>query len=302
MPFGRDILSLLREIRRAPADDASLAALARRAGWSPFHLHRAFRRAVRETPKRYVQRLRLERAAARLATGDDKILWIALSEGFRSHEVFARAFQRHFGCSPQAYRARALRGTTAEERARHLALIEATGPCITLFHFPTTNPPRRSTMPTLSIEKRTIEPQAILYCRRRCTRAELPAAIGECLGTVFGHVQKAGLAIAGKPFVRYTEMTPGSLTIEGGCPLASPAAEAGDVKAGYLEGGDVCVALHAGPYDQLHETYAAMEKWMEAHGHSPGGAPWESYLTDPGEFPNPADWRTEVWWPLGTRR
>jgi len=106
MPFERDILCLLRAIRRAPADDASLAALARRSGWSPFHLHRAFRRVVNETPKRYVQRLRLERAAARLATGDEKILSIALSEGFRSHEVFVRAFRRHFGCSPPTCRPR----------------------------------------------------------------------------------------------------------------------------------------------------------------------------------------------------
>ncbi|HEX6993965.1 MAG TPA: AraC family transcriptional regulator [Gammaproteobacteria bacterium] len=302
MPFARDLLCLLHEIRHAPDGDASLAALARRSGWSPFHLHREFRRTVNETPKRYVLRLRLERAAARLAAGNEKILWIALSEGFRSHEVFSRAFQRHFGCTPKAYRARALRGATAEERSRHRALIEATGPCITLFHFPTTTSPRRTTMPTLNIEKRTIDAQAVLYCRRRCTRAELPAAIGEGLGLVYGHVQKAGLPISGKPFVRYTDMTPGSLAIECGCPLASPAADAGDVQAGYLHGGDVCVALHAGPYEQLHETYAAMEKWMAAHGRSPGGAPWESYLTDPGEHPNPADWRTEVYWPLATER
>jgi hypothetical protein len=30
----------------------------------------------------------------------------------------------------------------------------------------------------------------------------------------------------------------------------------------------------------------------------PGGAPWESYVTDPADFPNPDDWRTEIYWPL----
>ncbi|MFO7285308.1 MAG: GyrI-like domain-containing protein [Gammaproteobacteria bacterium] len=153
-------------------------------------------------------------------------------------------------------------------------------------------------MPTLTIEKKNIAAQPILYCRRRCTRSELPGVIGECLGAVYGYAQKAGFAIAGKPFVRYAEMTPGSLTIEGGCPLDAPAPGAGDIQAGFLHGGDVCVAVHAGSYESLHETYANMEKWMRSNGCRPGGAAWESYVTDPAEHPNPADWRTEVYWPL----
>jgi len=29
---------------------------------------------------------------------------------------------------------------------------------------------------------------------------------------------------------------------------------------------------------------------MSKEGHKPAGAPWESYVTDPGEVPNPAEW------------
>jgi hypothetical protein len=28
--------------------------------------------------------------------------------------------------------------------------------------------------------------------------------------------------------------------------------------------------------------------------------PWEAYLNDPADYPNPQDWKTEVCWPLGT--
>jgi len=38
--------------------------------------------------------------------------------------------------------------------------------------------------------------------------------------------------------------------------------------------------------------------WIEAQGLAPSGAPWESYVTDPGNFPDPKDWKTEVVWPL----
>src|SRR5580704_7929678 len=65
-----------------------------------------------------------------------------------------------------------------------------------------------------------------------------------------------------------------------------------------LPGGPVALGIHAGPYEGLSETHAAIERWIEANGYRPDGAPWEQYVTDPAEHPNPADWRTEVYWPL----
>jgi len=35
-----------------------------------------------------------------------------------------------------------------------------------------------------------------------------------------------------------------------------------------------------------------------ARGYKVDGAPWEQYVTDRGEHPNPADGRTEVCWPI----
>jgi AraC family transcriptional regulator len=55
-----------------------------------------------------------------------------------------------------------------------------------------------------------------------------------------------------------------------------------------------------GPYDGLRDAYAAIEQWMGREGYKPAGAPWESYVTDPGEVPNPAEWKTEVFWPIAT--
>ena len=52
------------------------------------------------------------------------------------------------------------------------------------------------------------------------------------------------------------------------------------------------------PDNRTPETNAAVERWIEEHGFRVGGAPWESYVTDPAQHPDPADWRTEVYWPL----
>ena len=105
-------------------------------------------------------------------------------------------------------------------------------------------------------------------------------------------------AIGGRPFSRYPDVGPGLLTIEAGCVLASPAPGAGEVEAGFLQAGPAAVAMHAGPYDKLQETYAAMEQWIDGQGLRTGGAPWESYVTDPAEHPDTSDWRTQVFWPI----
>jgi len=252
---------------------------------------------VHETPKQYTLRLQLQQAATRLVSSDDSVLDVAVAAGFNSHEVFTRAFRRYFGVTPIAYRAQALAGASADIRRRHVALVHTSGPCFGLYHVPASSR-RRSSMPTLSIERREIAAQNILFVRLRVGRHEIANAIGEGLGKAFPYSQRLGLAIAGRPFTRYLSTGPGLFSIEVGMPVAAPPQGEGVVEAGTLPAGPVAVATHAGPYDQLSETYAALERWIESNGYRIGGAPWESYITDPADHPDPADWRTEVYWPL----
>jgi len=82
----------------------SLKRLAALAGQTKSSFHRRFKRVVGETPKQYTTRLRLERAAFTLRIRDATILEVALDVGFRSHEVFTRAFSRHFDRTPSEFR------------------------------------------------------------------------------------------------------------------------------------------------------------------------------------------------------
>jgi AraC family transcriptional regulator len=307
MPPNLKFLVDVRDINHRLNADVSLAVAAQRARRSRFQFHRMFHRLAGETLKRYTLRLRLERAAARLIAGNESVLAVALAGGFSSHEVFIRAFRRHFGALPTQYRVRALAHASRAQRVRHLRLTEAVGPCIGLFHYPIQQfdqpkPSRRQngkmTMPTISITRKELAPQHILFMRRRIAPSERKEALGECFGRLFSYGAKAGLPIAGWPLCRYVNMGPGLLTIEPAMPLAAPAAGEGDMHAGVLPGGAVALGIHAGPYEGLGETNAAIERWIETNGFRVAGAPWEQYVTDPGEYPDPADWRTEVYWPL----
>lgn len=86
-------------------DIETLAAVAR---VSPAHFIRTFRMVFGETPHRYLQRRRVERAAALLRNTDRPVTEICLDVGFISVGTFSRTFHQLMGCSPQAYRRRAV--------------------------------------------------------------------------------------------------------------------------------------------------------------------------------------------------
>ena len=101
-----DLLPVLVHIQAGLDGDLSLAALSSVSGLSPSTLKRRIEATTGESPRRYVERLRLERAACQLRLRQGTILEIALDNGFCSHEVFGRAFSRHFGVTPSEWRDR----------------------------------------------------------------------------------------------------------------------------------------------------------------------------------------------------
>jgi AraC family transcriptional regulator len=235
-----------------------------------------------------------------MLTHHEPIVTIAAGVGFASHAVFTRAFRRHFNCTPTEYRARGTRRLTPAARRTHAHVTATAGPCVGLFHLPIVRR-RRPSMPMLSIDRRELELQPTLIVRLRTARHELAQAIGEGVGKVYTFAQQGGIALAGHPFTRYVSAGPGLLTIEVGFHVSAPALGGGDVESSQLPGGLAVVAVHGGSYEQLAETYAAAERWMDDNNVRPIDAPWEWYITDPAEHPDPSEWRTHVFWPIAQR-
>ena len=144
-----------------------------------------------------------------------------------------------------------------------------------------------------SISKRKLTPQAVVVLRREIQPSGIAQALAEMFPLAFRDAGQRGLAPAGAPFARYLEMGPDRWTIEAGIPVV------GQVSGlPTLPGGVAAVTTHAGPYDKLPEAHAAIQRWIAAEGLAVAGAPWESYVTDPGNYPDPKDWKTEVFFPL----
>lgn len=88
-----------------------LADLAERAQLSPYHFARAFKSSTGETPRAYVERLRVEKAQELMRDTELPLADIALACGFSSQSRFTTAFRGATGFTPARYR----RGASAPE-------------------------------------------------------------------------------------------------------------------------------------------------------------------------------------------
>lgn len=90
-----------------PLDIPALACVAHS---SPAHFSRQFRATFGETPHRYLQRRRVERAMELLRETDRPVSEVCLDVGFNSLGTFSRTFKEIVGESPSSYRTRFAEG------------------------------------------------------------------------------------------------------------------------------------------------------------------------------------------------
>ena len=91
---------------RSYAEPLDVPTLARIAYVSEAHFIRTFRATFGETPHRYLQRRRVERAMFLLRTSDRSVTEICIDVGFSSLGTFSRVFREIVGEPPSAHRQR----------------------------------------------------------------------------------------------------------------------------------------------------------------------------------------------------
>ncbi|WP_363347812.1 helix-turn-helix domain-containing protein [Methylocystis echinoides] len=92
-----------RIVRQADAD-FNAQGLARALSTSERTLHRRLKLACGESPKSFIDRVRVETARTLLETSAKPVKELAASAGFIDEASFRRAFRRYAGMAPSAYR------------------------------------------------------------------------------------------------------------------------------------------------------------------------------------------------------
>ena len=98
------IARVLALLHARPADNWTIAVLAKEVHLSRATLARRFTNAVGESPLSYLTRWRMHLAAQRLKHTPDAVGTIAREVGYSSEYAFNRAFSRHRGQPPGRYR------------------------------------------------------------------------------------------------------------------------------------------------------------------------------------------------------
>jgi AraC-like DNA-binding protein len=85
------------------AQPPALEELGRKIGCSHFYLSRIFSAQTGQTITQYLRRLRMEKAAELLRSGEYNVTEAALEVGYASPSHFSQAFHEAFGCCPGLY-------------------------------------------------------------------------------------------------------------------------------------------------------------------------------------------------------
>ena len=102
---NRRMLRARDEMDRRYAEPLDVPTLAAIAHLSVSQFGRVFKEVYGETPHRYLQRRRVERAMTLLRQTDRPVTDVAWDVGFASLGTFSRTFSNVVGCSPSEFRA-----------------------------------------------------------------------------------------------------------------------------------------------------------------------------------------------------
>lgn len=104
-------------------DSPNVKQLSEIAGISEFHFHRIFKTIIGENIGEFTLRLRLEDIAQRLRMTNHNLATIAEQTGYGTKYALSKAFKKHFGISPSAYKI-APQNTVFFERKDERKLVE----------------------------------------------------------------------------------------------------------------------------------------------------------------------------------
>jgi effector-binding domain-containing protein len=150
------------------------------------------------------------------------------------------------------------------------------------------------------VRTKNLEPQPVLSIRARTSLREIGGAIQRGYGQLFGYLATVGVRPAGAPCAVYhdPEFREEDIDVELCVPIERKLQGGVGMSGGELPGGPVAYALHQGPYDEIAAAYQALAGWIQQQGHETAGPPREVYLVGPESARDPADYRTELVWPI----
>jgi AraC family transcriptional regulator len=277
-------------IQKHLGDELDLEQLAAIACFSPFHFHRLFRTWMGETLQSFVNRLRLDRAAAELVFDLPKsITAIALDCGFSGSSAFARAFKEAFGVSATEWRNRRIR-----QMNRNIGEVGGDSvPGLSELPGRMTRDKEISIMNLpIKVEVRRLAPATVAYLRHVGPYIGDFALFQRLFGKLFAWAEPRGLR---KPETSYfslfsdnPNLTPAAKHIlEVALTVPQGTLADGDIGIKTVQGGLCAIArCRVLPSEYARPWNALVGDWLPGSGYQPDHRPaMEFYRNDPANDP-----------------
>lgn len=150
------------------------------------------------------------------------------------------------------------------------------------------------------ITVKEVPAQHVATIRKHATMATIGQDVSSGFAAVGEAVGRSGAQMVGPPFLIMfdviDEESDGDIQVA--FPVAAPFPGSGEVVGEEFPATTVASTIHRGPYDELGPAYHTVTGWIQEHGHEIAGPPREIYLTDPNETQDPADFVTEIQFPI----
>ena len=150
------------------------------------------------------------------------------------------------------------------------------------------------------LDIRDLPEQPVVGTRERTPSGALGTVIPRAIGEVHAYLEELGVRPVGPPITICPSPDDEDMVdIENTWPVAAEVQERGPIRSWTLPPARVLWMRHRGPYERLPASYRLLEEVMAKNGLEPADAPRETYVSDPQEVTDPADYVTEIAWPIG---
>ena len=244
---------------------------------SSYHWHRIYTAMSGETVATTLRRLRLQRAADRLANSDIEIAKIATLAQYSSQDAFSRAFRDAYGKTPAAYRSG---GSHAAFKAANAA-TDAAGFKVTIEH--------------LNAVRCIAVPHSGPYL-------QIDAAMGQLFGTLAANGLLSDTTQMQAVFYDDPDLVDAKDLRSAAC---SPCPDDLDLPEGTQEllraAGAYAKLEYTGPYADMKDAYRWLYGvWLPNSGYEISERPaFETYLNSPVDT-KPEDLRSDIYLPIET--
>ncbi len=141
------------------------------------------------------------------------------------------------------------------------------------------------------------EPLPYAFIHLKIPRAEMHAVLPPTLTELFAAVKAQGLPIV-PWFAHHLTLDEGDFNFEACIPVNDSFTPTERVQRGLWPAGTVARTVYQGDYPGLPSAWHEFNGWIRQQGHAYAGHIYEHYIVNQGTTKNPAEFRTEMSWPL----